>query len=129
MYETVTNSCMEFNGLGKTGDVWDSHRQPDGIQMTVQNWRHMGQSQKAGWNSTDWSKLEMYETVTDSWMEFNGLDKIGDIRDSNKQLDGIQWTGQNWRCMGQSQTAGWNSNDCTKLETYGTVTDSWMEFN
>jgi len=70
--------------------------------------------------------MEMCETITDSWKEFTGLGKPGDVTltedwtnlemcktvtDSWKEFAGLDkpgdvtvtedWTGQNWRCARQ----------------------------
>jgi len=33
-------------------------------------------------------------TLTEDWTEFTGLDKTGDVQDSNRWLEGIHWTAQ-----------------------------------
>ena len=63
---------------------------------------------------------------SDSWKEFTGLDKPGDVQDSNRQLERIHWTGQTWRY--KTVTDSWK--EFTRLDKPGdvTLTEDWIEF-
>jgi hypothetical protein len=51
--------------------------------VTGQTWRYEIVKMRTG-------QTWRCETLTEDWTEFTGLDKTGDVRDSNRQLDGIR---------------------------------------
>jgi len=54
-------------------EMCETVTQLERIHWTGQTWRSETLTE-------DWTKLEMCKTVTDSWKEFTGLDKPGDVR-------------------------------------------------